>query len=185
MPESTASDRLAAFVAFATAGALGTMQDVVRTALGAIHEAGVEPSPELVVEETLMLVSLTSARAASVAFRSEPELARAASHALEGLPFAYRDYLVGSAMLSEENAELAQAGADVLPRLERKQAFYTAHFPADAFPGERALTDKMPLWMGRISPPGMPDDPTDRLHRLGCIPTLLTHLRLILGYARA
>lgn len=179
------TDRLATFIAFATAGSIGTMQDLVRTALGAIHEAGVEPSPDVVVEETLTLVSLTSARAAEVAFRAEPEIARAASHALEGLPFAYRDYLVGGAMLREDDATLAEAGQEVLPRLERKQAFYTAHFPANAFPGERALTDKMPLWMGRISPPGMPDDPTDRLHRLGCIPALLTHLRLVLGYARA
>jgi hypothetical protein len=161
------------------------MQELVRTALGAMQEAGVEATPHLVVEETLTLVSLTTARAAEVAFRDAPEVGRAASEALAGLPFAYREYLVGSAMLTQDDPSLADAAAQVLPRLERKQAFYTAHFPAGAFPGERALSDKMPLWMGRISPPGMPDDPTDRLHRLGCIQALLTHLRLVLGYARA
>ena len=42
----------------------------------------------------------------------------------------------------------------------------------------------MGLWMGRISPPRLPEPPMDRLHRLGGIPILLTHVKLVLAFAR-
>ena len=69
-------------------------------------------------------------------------------------------------------------------RLQRKHEFYTVHLPDDTFPGERALRDKMALWMGRVSPPGLPESPDRRLDKLQLVPTLVTHNRVVLAYAR-
>ena len=69
-------------------------------------------------------------------------------------------------------------------RLERKRGFYATHLPEGQFPGPRALSDKMELWLGRVSPPGLPEAPQERLPKLGAVETLTTHLKLVLGFAR-
>ena len=58
------------------------------------------------------------------------------------------------------------------------------HLPAGQFPGERALEEKLPLWMGRVSGPGLPEMPAERLGRLGLAADLLTHLKVVLAFAR-
>ena len=172
--------RATRFTAFATLGLLGATQELAQAALTGIDGA----DPDLVAEETLCLAATATARAAEVGLRADPALAQAVVPTLLELPFTYRDYLAGGAMIARQDPALLDAHEQVYQRLRRKQAFYTAHLPPNQFPGERLLTDKMGLWMGRISPPRLPESPMDRLQRLGCVPTLLTHLKLVLAFAR-
>lgn len=173
-------ERTAHFTAFATLGAITTTQDIARIALGSLQGA----DPELVVEETLCLVATSTARAAEVGLRALPTLNTSVVTSLIELPFIYRDYLIGGAMIAQQDTSLLQESETVYQRLQRKRAFYTTHLPPNQFPGERALNDKMGLWMGRISPPGLPESPTARLAKLDLVPTLLTHVRLVLAFAR-
>lgn len=173
-------DRATRLTAFATLGVVSTTQELARQALGGIEGA----APDLVAEETLCLTATATARAAEVGLREQPAVAQALLPVLLDFPFTYHDYLVGGAMIVQQDPTLQQASRDIYERLERKRTFYTAHFPPNQFPGERALTDKMELWMGRISPPQLPESPQDRLARLDCVPLLLTHLKLILAFAR-
>lgn len=180
---SAPADRAARFVLFATLGVQGVVQDLVRLvfeSVGRVEGA----DPELIAEETLVLVATATARAAEVGLRDAPDVAAAAVPALLALPFTYHDYLIGGAILAQGDAALVQKNEVVYARLERKRSFYTVHLPEGHFPGEHALNDKLSLWMGRVSPPGLPETPTERLARLDVLPTLLTHLRLVLAYAR-
>ncbi|HMB93122.1 MAG TPA: hypothetical protein VKP65_19885 [Rhodothermales bacterium] len=173
-------DRATRFTAFATLGVVSTTQELARRALGGIEGA----DPELVAEETLCLTATATARAAEVGLREHPEAAQAILSVLLDFPFTYHDYLVGGAMIVQQDPTLQQASRDIYERLERKRTFYTAHLPPGQFPGERALTDKMELWMGRISPPQLPESPQKRLAKLDCVLLLLTHLKLVLAFAR-
>lgn len=168
------------FTAFATLGVIGTTQDLSRQVLSNIDGA----DPELVAEETLCLVATASARAAQVGLREHPELAETVVPVLLDLPFSYRDYLVGGAVLMEKDTSLLDANEEVYRRLTRKQEFYTVQLPSGQFPGEHVLNDKMELWMGRISPPKLPTSPEERLHELNLVATLLTHLKLVLAFGR-
>lgn len=181
MPDAdhTAS-RIAGTTAFATLGTLSTTQDVVGVVLGSVADA----EAEVVVEETLCLVATVTARAAEVGLREALEVQAAVVPALQSLPFTYRDYLVGGAVIMERDPALADAQEDVYRRLERKREFYGVHLPENTFPGERALQDKMALWMGRVSPPGLPESPDERLKKLNLVATVVTHAKLVLGYAR-
>lgn len=181
-PSETPSDRTTALLAFATLGTLTTTQALAGQALAAMQDAA--PDPEQVAEETLTLVATATARAVEVGLRETPARAAAVVPALLDLPLTYREYLVGGAMLAQQDATLFDQNQAVFQRLQRQRSFYTVHLPPGQFPGERALGDKLPLWMGRISPPGLPETPTDRLGRLGLLPVLLTHLRLVLGYCK-
>lgn len=179
-PSSVSLDRVAQFTSFATLGAVNVVQDLTHAIMRAIDGA----DGELVAEETLCLVATATARAAEVGLRAEPEHAATVAPCLLALPFTYRDYLIGSAMLAEDNRSLAEAGEAVRSRLERKQQFYTSHLPPGQFPGPRALKDKMELWMGRVSPPKLPESPQERLAKLNLTEPLLTHLKLVLAYGR-
>ncbi len=173
-------ERIARFTTFVTLGALSATQDLSRTVLADVAGA----DAELVAEETLCLVATITARAAEVGLRAEPAVAEAVARPLLDLPFTYRDYLIGGAVLAQKDPALLDANEAVYQRLQRKVAFYTVHFPAGQFPGPRALDDKMGLWMGRISPPKLPETPTERLAKLDLVPTLLTHLKLVLAFGR-
>lgn len=181
MTEQPASQgRAVRFTAFATIGVLSATQELAGAALNGIEGA----EPDLVAEETLCLVSIAAARAAEVGLRSEPDVAALVIPVLLDLPFTYRDYLVGGALIQEEDTSLVDVSEEVYQRLQRKRAFYGAHLAPGQFPGERALREKMALWMGRISPPGLPESPQKRLEKLDLIPLFLTHLKLILGFGR-
>ena len=173
-------DRIAWFTAFATLGVVSVTHELAGGALAGLDGA----DPELVAEETLCLVATATARAAEVGLREQLYVAEAAVPALLHLPYTYRDYLVGGAMIARNDPSLFEAGQAVYGRLQRKQQFYLSHLPANQFPGERALSDKMLLWMGRISPPRQPDSPEQRLDALGGVATLVTHLKLVLAFAR-
>lgn len=172
--------RIARFTAFATLGALGTTQELAGSSLRDV----VDVDPELVAEETLSLVSVTTARAAEVGLREHSDLIQAVVEPITDLPFIYRDYLIGGAMIMSKDEALLDSTEAVYQRLQRKQEFYSVHFPGDKFPAEAVLREKMQLWMGRISPPGLPHSPTERLERLNLVPTLLTHLKLVLAFGR-
>lgn len=164
---------------FAATGALNTAQDLSRRVLESMAEA----DAEVVAEETLSLVATATARALEVGLPAGAEQEETA-RALLRLPFTYRDYLVGSAMLAREDKALADAAETIRARLARKQRFYTTHLPAGRFPGPRALEDKMALWMGRVSPPKLPEMPQERLEKLALVPLLVAHLKTVLAAAR-
>lgn len=173
-------ERIGRFVTFATIGTLNVTQHLAAAVLHDIPNS----DPDLVAEETLCLVSTATSRAADVALKDEPEIAHAASTALFDIPFSYRDYLIGSEMLESPDRRPSQTADQVYARLQRKREFYSVHLARGRFPGERALGEKMGLWMGRVSPPGLPETPTDRLEKLGLVTPLFTHLKLVVAYGR-
>jgi len=169
-------------IAFSTIGIIGTTQDLAREVLQSMRTA--QPDPDVVAEETLSLVATTSARAAEVGLQDTPQVRDMVVTTLVDLPYTYRDYLIGGAIIEEQDPSLLDENDAIYQRLERKQAFYTVHFPEGQFPGEHALREKMALWMGRVSPPGLPETPTERLEGLPVVGLLLTHLKLVLAFGR-
>ena len=164
-------------------GSLSITQDLTHAVLRSIGDMD-GTDPELVAEETLCLVATATARAAEVGLQDEPGHAQAIQQTLLNLPFTYRDYLIGHAMVAQEDPELSGVAEEVRSRLSRKQEFYTTHLPQGQFPGPHALKDKMELWMGRVSPPKLPESPQERLESLGLVDQLLAHVKLVLAYGR-
>ncbi len=185
LPDTVAEslDRVAGFTTFATVGALGLTQDLTHAVLESIGNMdGAEP--ELVAEETLSLVAVATARAAEIGLEDEPDHAPTIVQTLLDFPFTYRDYLIGKAMVADENPELSEMADEVHERLHGKRDFYTTHLPEEQFPGPHALRDKMELWMGRVSPPKLPETPQERLDSLGLVAPTVAHLKLVLAYGR-
>lgn len=174
------SDRMGRIVAFSTLGALNVTQELAGAVLADVEGA----EPDVVAEETLCLVSVATARAAGVGLREDSEAAASVVPVLTDLPYVYRDYLVGGEMLRRSDPAVGQTADEVYRRLQRKHEFYRVHLPENRFPGDKTLADKMALWMGRISPPKLPENPTERLSKLGLVEPLLTHLKLVLAYCR-
>ncbi|MEM6326594.1 MAG: hypothetical protein AAF791_05695 [Bacteroidota bacterium] len=175
------SARLGARVAaFASAAALSTTQDLVRLTLPAL---GPEANAETVAEETLVLVSTVTARAAEVGLTST-EAVLAVGAALAELPFLYHDFLLGAEMVAQGAEGDVEPDQSIYQRLSRKADFYGVHLPPGRFPGPRALGDKLPLWMGRVSPPGLPTTPDRRLGDLGLVDVLSAHARLVMAFAQ-
>ncbi len=173
--------RAARVTAFASLGVLSTTQDLVRSVLPTLTDAA---SPELVAEETLSLVATTTARAVEVGLRSETALVEAVGTTVLETPFLYHDFLLGGRLVAEGAEGDVDVDQSVYARLGRKMEFYGVHFPAGRFPGPRALEDKLPLWMGRISPPKLPTTPGERLTETGLVDLLAGHLRLVLAFAQ-
>ena len=168
-------------VTFASTGAVSATQDLVRRVRASVDDA----DPELVAEETLVLVATATSRAVDVGLRGAPDApGEVIAETLLDLPFTYRDYLMGRAMVEQDDRAMAGGAEAMRERLERKRQFYTSHLPEGRFPGERALTEKMELWMGRISPPKLPEMPQERLEKLDLVPHLLAHLKVVLAAAR-
>ncbi|GAB5521027.1 MAG: hypothetical protein RhofKO_32780 [Rhodothermales bacterium] len=173
-------DQVAGAVAFATVGVVSTTQEVAGALLSSVPDA----DPELVLEESLCLVATATARAMEVGFRDRLEVAASVTPALLSLPYTSRDYVIGMTMIAEGDSTLLEQSEAVYARLSRKQQFYMTHLPGQRFPGPRALQDKMELWMGRVSPPGLPEAPTERLATLDLVALVQAHLRLMLTYAQ-
>jgi hypothetical protein len=175
----TEPDRLAGIVAFATVGAVTVLQDLAARVLHGVEGA----DPELVAEETLALGCTTTARAASFALSQTPGLAATAGAALLDLPLTYHDYLVGASILDGGSTGDVDGHAGIYRRLERKMSFYAVHLQDGAFPGPRALSAVMALWMGRVSPPRLPEMPQQRLERLELVDVLARHAALVRSHA--
>ncbi|MEP0547026.1 MAG: hypothetical protein ABJF88_08840 [Rhodothermales bacterium] len=173
--------RAARVTAFASLGVLSTTQDLVRAVLPSLTDAA---SPDLVAEETLALVATTTARAVEVGLRSEAGLVEAVATTVLETPFLYHDFLLGARLVAEGAEGDVEVDQSVYGRLGRKMEFYGVHFPVGRFPGPRALDDKLPLWMGRISPPKLPTTPGERLGDTGLVDLLAGHLRLVLAFAQ-
>ena len=167
--------------AFASAAALSTTQDVVRSVLPALTD---QADPELVAEETLALVATVSARAAEVGLRGHPDVLAAVGPALAELPFLYHDFLLGAAVVATGAEGEVEPDQSVYARLDRKAAFYAAHLAPGRFPGPSLLREKLPLWMGRVSPPKLPTSPDARLAETGLVDVVAAHARLVTAFAQ-
>lgn len=172
--------RIAAFCGAAT---LSTAQDITREVLPALGDADRPPDAELVAEETLVLTSVVTTRAAETGLREDHEVLQAVGPALAELPFLYHDFLLGLQLVAEGEEGNKSVDEAVYQRLSRKVDFYITHFPPGRFPGPRALAEKLPLWMGRVSPPGLPTSPDQRLDQLPVKDMLATHTRLVVAFA--
>ena len=172
--------RIARVTAFASLGVLSTTQDLVRAVLPSLADAA---NPELVAEETLALVATVTARAVEVGL-GEAALVESVATAVLETPFLYHDFLLGAQLVAEGVEGEADVDQGVYERLGRKLSFYGVHFPLGRFPGPRALGDKLPLWMGRVSPPKLSTTPGQRLEETGLVDLLATHLRLVLAFAQ-
>lgn len=167
--------------AFAALGVLSTTEDLVRAVLPALSS---DADAGVVAEETLALVATVTARAVEVGLREAPALVAPVATALLEAPFLYHDFLLGARLVAEGAEGDVEVDQAVYARLDRKAEFYGVHFPVGRFPGPRALAEKLPLWMGRVSPPGLPTTPEQRLGDLGLAEVLTTHLRLVLAFAQ-
>jgi len=183
MPADPRAARVAAFAALA---ALQTTQDLVRQTLPSLTDAAGQPAGdgEVVAEEALVLVATLSARAVEVGLAAAPPLAAAAGAAVLEAPFLYHDFLLGADLVASGAEGEVAVDQSVYDRLARKAEFYGAHFPVGRFPGPAALRDKLPLWMGRVSPPKLPTTPDARLAETGAADLLAVHLRLVLAFAQ-
>ena len=180
MPDSDALVA-ARVVAFAAPAALSTTQDVVRLVRPAL---GMGADDGVIAEETLSLVATVTARAAETGLQSRRAALAAAGPALAELPFLYHDYLLGAEMVARGAEGEVEPDASVYERLDRKAAFYSVHLPPGRFPGPSVLREKLPLWMGRVSPPRLPTSPDERLGALGVADLLSVHARLVLAFAQ-
>ena len=173
---------ITSIVAFCSLGALNVTQELAGAILRDIEGA----DPDLVAEETLCLVTIVTLRAAQAGLREWPDAVAAAEPVLAALPYTYRRYLTGLDMLDRNDPSLAEPASveAVDRRLQRKQRFYEGQFPEATFPGEEMLTSGMELWMGRISPPKLPETPSVRLRKMGLARLLGAHLRVVGAYCR-
>lgn len=186
MSEGPGDVRTTWITAFVTAGVVTTAQELATLVLRDVEGA----DPNLVAEETLCLVALASARAIQAASdrNASPSPAsmvgvEQAASAILDLPFLYRDYIVGGAIIEDPDRDV-DSDESVYQRLARARSFYSTHFLPGEYPGPQVVEDKMALWMGRISPPRLHESPVDRLERLELARRLNTHLRLALEFTR-
>ena len=167
--------------AFAAPAALSVTQDVVRAVLPVLTD---QADPGLVAEETLTLVATVTARAAEVGLRERPDVLAAVGPALAELPFLYHDFLLGAQVVASGAEGEVAPDQSVYARLDRKAAFYGMHLAPGRFPGPSLLREKMPLWMGRVSPPKLPTSPDARLAETGLVDVVAALARLVTAFAQ-
>ena len=167
-------DKLAIFAAI---GIVAVTQELVRAAQARMP--GLDTA--VAAEETLCLAAQVTCCAVDAAV-SPP--AGPALEVLHSVPSLYHDYLLGATALATGDRTLLRESSSFRSRLERRQAFYAAHLPAGGIPGRETLREKMELWVGRISPPGLPDAPAERLEGMAGVATLHAHVRLVQAFGR-
>lgn len=173
------SERIARVTAFATLGSLTTTQQIAGSVLSLPGEA----DPSIVVEESLALVSVVSARVVEGGLREFAAEREAATKSILDLPFLYQDYLVGEAIVSGA-AGVGFKPDDLYERMNRKREFYLQHLASGVFPGDELLSDKMELWMGRVSPPKSGASPRARLDAIDAATQLASHAKVLLAFCR-
>ena len=172
--EQSQLDRLAIFAAI---GIVSVTQELVRAAQASMP--GLDTA--VAAEETLCLAVQVTLCAVDAALAPP---ARRTSEVLQSVPLLYHDYLLGAAALATGDRGLLRQSSAFKSRLERRQAFYAAHLPAGGLPGRETLREKMELWMGRISPPGLPEPPSESLEAMDGVATLDAHARLVQAFGR-
>ena len=167
-------------VAFCAVGISSTTQFLTHVAAGEASD-----DLEVIAEETLALVSRTTAQVVSFVLSDHEQLASSIIPALSELPLRYYDFILGNQMLEDiaggEDVD-TDAADSAYTGLSRKMDFYTSHFPLGQYPGRKLLDEKMQLWMGRISAPGLAERPTERTVRLGVADVLSRHLHLVRSF---
>lgn len=171
------ASRASTFVAL---GVLTTTQHIA----GLVLERFGGADPQLVAEESLALVSVASARAASVGFDPSSAVRAAVCQSALELPYLYHEYLIGELSVREGRAA-EDVAVDLHGRMDRIREFYLAHLPDGVFPGERALREKMELWMGRVSPPRTGVHPSETLSAIDAVAQVANHCRVVLAYCRS
>ncbi len=164
---------------FATLGAIATSNHLIAVASDVTPGA----NHTIISEETMALLAVVTTRSLEFGLAGNPS-AQSVLAASAEMPFLYRDYVLGRALLdgddSASNDDLVGAYNSLADRLE----FYFSHLAPGQFPGKRVLSEKMLLWIGRISVPGLDSTPAERLDRIGGVEEVLAHAKLVLGFVR-
>jgi hypothetical protein len=175
---SAGSEAAAARVAaFSAAAALSITQDIVRAIRPALGDGADEA---VVAEETLSLVATVTARSVEAGLGGDTPVGAAVAE----VPMLYHDYLLGTELVSAGASGDVEVDQSVYERLGRKASFYATHLPPGRPAGPDALARVLPLWMGRVSPPGLPTSPDRRLADTGVARMLEIHGRLVLAFAQ-
>jgi hypothetical protein len=161
--------------AFSAAAALSVTQDIVRAVRATLGE---DADDALLAEETLALVAAVTARAVEAGFG-----ASTVSTAVLEVPLLYHDYLLGTELVSAGASGDVEVDQAVYERLGRKGTFYGTHLPPGRPAGAEALGRVLPLWMGRVSPPGLASSPDARLAGTSVARILETHARLVTAFS--
>jgi hypothetical protein len=173
------TEEVSRIVAFVSLGALTTTQQIAGSVLSNVPGA----DADVVAEETLVLVSVATSRSAEVGLRARLELIGPVVAAIAEIPFLYHDYLLGAYLLAN-SSRVGAADESAFIRMHRMHEFYRAHIPQGVYPGERALADKLELWMGRVSPRRTGVHPSERLNSVGASAQLAAHAKVVLAYCR-
>jgi len=173
---------------FATVGTHVLFHDLLSSIFSLIPDA----DPPRVAEETLSLLAVIGARAVEEG-AAGLSTARPIADSLLNVPFAFRDYTLGSQMLLETGMlatedqpveDIQRQSVQIGERLDRIRAFYEQQFPSGTSIRLPHLQDKLLLWMGRISPPGLETTPADRVTASRAPQLLARHARLVAAYVR-
>jgi hypothetical protein len=138
-----------------------------------------------VAEESLSMLAVVTARAIDEGGGGSSVVAQAVN-AILNLPYAFRDYSLGSEMLNSE-LDMKDAGTRsglIGERLQKTLGFYETQIPAGISLTDVRLGDNLLLWMGRISPRGLESSPDTRLDDSGVREMVSRHVRLISAYTR-
>lgn len=173
--EITAADLLS----FGIVGIVSTTQQLTHLAAGEASD-----DLELIAEESLALTTVTTARVLEVELASMPALASQLIPSVFKLPLTYFDYILGTEVLIAPDASKLPDTRASYERIARKLKFYLSHFVSGNYPGPKQVQDKMSLWMGRISSPGLHEHPAARMERLGTVDVLNRHLKLVREFTR-
>lgn len=173
--ESVASDLLS----FCVVGVVSTTQHLTHVAAGEASD-----DLEMIAEESLALATVTTARVLELELAKEKSLAQSVTPAILKLPLTYFDYILGTEVLVAKDVSSLPDTLASYERISRKMNFYLSHFVPDRYPGPKLVKEKMELWMGRISSPGLAEHPSERMERLGTEGLLNRHLKLVREFTR-
>ncbi len=161
-------------IVFAVIGTVALVQDL----LGAASRYVKGMDPEAAAEETLCLAAQLTLCAAVEGGADAVRMKRV----MRGIPVMYLDYALGAAAAKQMDAALLDERPAILSRISRSQTFYAKQMPENRNLGERHLREKLELWMGRISPPELPDKPIERVQCMGVGEVVRTHMLLIKAF---
>ena len=159
------------FFAFATVAAITLVQDLLAEAKGQMR--GMDAARA--VEDTLCLAAQVTYCAGEEGGADAVRMA----NVTKSIPVGYLDYAMGVAAAREGDVALLEERTSILSRIERNQLFYAQHLPDSQHLSRQQLQEKLELWVGRISPPGLPDKPIDRLQRMAAEEVIRAHMLVV------